>query len=125
VIAFWLWVRSFPSWVWLGLAAVALAGGLYVKGRSDGKEACQRAQEAAEAKADAKAAKVAAESTKRAEEITARVTKETDDARERIREVVRYLPRTCPALPSSVRDDLQRGVEAARRGLPQAADDAD
>ena len=86
-----------------------------------GEARCEAKREAAEAKADVKAAGVVKTSKERAAKARQDITKESTDAVAQVRTEVRYLPRSCPELPDSVRESVQRQVEAARDGVPEPA----
>jgi hypothetical protein len=115
----WLAIKkllgSVPRWAWGLLAAVALLGGVWMHGRAAGKEACQRAQEAAEKRADAKGERVAKRAQDAAKRVRDTIRKESDDAQAEVREIVRYLPSTCPSQPDRVRELGDAAVQGARR----------
>jgi ribosomal protein L12E/L44/L45/RPP1/RPP2 len=117
VTAFLIWVRTLPNWVWTALIVAALVGGTYLKGRHDGKEVCQRAQEAAEAKADAKAATVAKRAQERAQKAGKAIRERTEEVADEVQREMDAV--VCPdALPSGVRDRIGDAVRRARESLP-------
>lgn len=111
------WLRAVPSWAWAALACLVLAGGLYVKGRSDGKAACQRAQAAAEARLDRKAAAVAKVATERTEKARKIILQRNEDAADAVRDEMASVGCDQP-LPARVRDELGESVRRAREALP-------
>ena len=120
MIAFWLLVKPHLRWLLPLLGMIVLVSGIYLKGRSDGKDACQRAQEAAEVRAASKAVKAGARADKAAQDASATIKKETDHAADRARVIVREITRDCPLpdQPDELRDLGREAVERARRALP-------
>lgn len=107
--------KRVPWQVWVALAFALLLGAVYLKGRVDGKEACQQRQEAAEKRLDAKAANVAKRAQGEAQKAQRGIEKERV-TNERIRTVIQRV--ACDPLPDGVRDDVQRKLEAARGRVP-------
>jgi len=108
-------LKLVPREVWAALAILALLGGVWLHGRSSGKEACQRAQEAAEKRADAKGERVAKRAQNAASAAKAEIRKESDDAQAEVRTIVRTLPATCPDQPDRLRELGRAAVESAGR----------
>lgn len=103
-------LRRVPLRVWAGIAAVALLGATFQAGRFYERSVQREASKALDAKAGAAVKK----SKDRAKVITEDVSEDTADAVTKVRTDIRYLPATCPDLPDSVRESVQKRVEAAR-----------
>ena len=106
--------KRVPWQVWVALAFALLLGAVYLKGRLDGREACQQRQEAAEAKADAKAEQVAKRAQGDAKKARDTIRKESNDAQAEVRTIVRTLPSTCPSQPDRLRELGDAAVQGAR-----------
>ena len=114
-------LKGVPRWAWSLLAVVALCAGLWLHGRSSGKQACLASQAAAEARADVNAAKVAGRAVEKAESQRADTRKATKGAANEVRII--YRDRDCALpMPDRVRVLGQDAVERARGALPAGTD---
>lgn len=119
------WLRKVPREVWL-LLAVSLAF-LWLRSHwiGVGVERCQAAQVEAQSKALAKGQQAAQKAQEAATAVKIDVRQESENEASQAREIVRYLPRTCPAQPDELRQLGRNAVEAARASLPTAKGRAD
>lgn len=120
MIAALAFFKSIPGWVWGVLAVLVISSGLYLKGRADGKQACQDAQEAAQARYQDKAARVAKGAQEKAQEVTQDVREKTDEAADEAREIASSMPRTCPPQSGRLQELGREAVKRARASLPAA-----
>jgi len=113
-------LRRVPVRAWAILGVFMLLGLTFQLGRWYERSTVREK----EVKADVKAAKVVTESKTRVGTIRKTTYKESADAVANVEAAVAALPDTCPALPDSVRESVQRQVEAARDGVSESAGSA-
>lgn len=110
-------IRRVPARAWAVIGAAALLGAAFQSGRFYERSV----QREADKTLDAKAGVAVKQSKGRAEKARRDITKGTADVVAQVRTEIRYLPATCPALPNSVRESVQRQVQAARDGVQEPA----
>ena len=115
-------LKAIPWQIYAVAALCALLLGLRWHWIGVGYERCQAETAEAEQAADDKASKVAKGASEKAATETAIVRKESQDAATEIREVVRYLPRTCTPQSDRVRELGAEAVRRAREALPAGKD---
>lgn len=125
MISVLLFLKGIRWEVWAGLALIALFLWFRAHYIGIGLERCQRAQESAQAKSIAKGQKASEKARNAATAIKIDVRQESENEAAEVREVVRYLPRTCPPIPDRVRVIGRAAVEATRASLPATKGRAD
>lgn len=113
----WKWLRGLPWQVYAAAGLCVLV--LWLRGHwiGVGVERCQSAQEAAEADGLANAKEAGKQAQAKAQAATKDIAKESTDAAEQVREIVRYLPASCPPMPDQLHDVLKRQAERANSGV--------
>jgi hypothetical protein len=124
LIAAWLalpdWAKKLLTRLGILLLILGIVAGARWHWIGVGEDRCQGAQVEAQAKAVAKGQKAAQKAQEAATAVKIEVRQESENEAVQAREIVRYLPRTCPAQPERLRDIGRDAVEAARASLPAA-----
>lgn len=118
-------LKRVPARVWAALAAVALLGLSFQAGRWYERSQHRDAQATAQAKSLAKGQKAAQKAQEAATAVKIEVRQESENEAVQAREIVRYLPRTCPTQPDELRVIGRDAVEAARASVPATPRRAD
>lgn len=114
------WLRKVPREAWLVLAFALAVLWLRSHWIGVGEDRCRQAQVVAQVKALAKGQKAAQKAQEAATAVKIDVRQESENEAVQAREIVRYLPRTCPTQPDELRVIGRDAVEATRASVPAA-----